>query len=132
MIGKMNDLPQTEPPLVKLAPTQREEESVSKDVTPAASSPPPEPVLAAEFLSQKKRHARDETSSTVSSSQAVPPKRVRSAQAPVKILPAKYEFCPVEDMVILIANMISELIETNDNLPLRSNVLTRFHSRLDM
>jgi hypothetical protein len=37
--------------------------------------------------------------------------------------------CSVEDMVILIADMISELIETNDNLPLRDVVLTRFHSR---
>jgi hypothetical protein len=48
----------------------------------------------------------------------------------VKILPARYEFCPVEDMVVLIANMISELIQMNDHLPLRSGVLTRFHSRL--
>jgi hypothetical protein len=32
-------------------------------------------------------------------------------------------------MVVLIANMISELIQTNDALPLRSGVLTRFHSR---
>ncbi|KIM92967.1 hypothetical protein OIDMADRAFT_67150, partial [Oidiodendron maius Zn] len=46
-----------------------------------------------------------------------------------KLLSAKYEFCEVEDIVVLIANMISELIETNDVLPLRSGVLTRFHSR---
>jgi hypothetical protein len=45
------------------------------------------------------------------------------------VLPARYELCAVEDMVILIADMISELIETNDNLPLRDVVLTRFHSR---
>ncbi|POS84408.1 cyclin-domain-containing protein [Erysiphe pulchra] len=47
----------------------------------------------------------------------------------MKILPFKYELCPVEDLVILISSMIQELIHTNDNLPARTNVLTRFHSR---
>jgi len=68
-------------------------------------------------------------SSTGGKSQTLASKRPRSAQTPVKILPLKYEFCDVEDMVVLIANMISELIQTNDGLPLRSGVLTRFHSR---
>jgi hypothetical protein len=35
----------------------------------------------------------------------------------------------VDDMVVVISHMISELIETNDQLPLRNGVLTRFHSR---
>lgn len=35
----------------------------------------------------------------------------------------------MEDMVILIANMLSELIETNDLLAMKSGQLTRFHSR---
>lgn len=47
----------------------------------------------------------------------------------VKILPTKYESCNVEDLVVLIANMISELIQINDQLPLRGDGLTRFHSR---
>lgn len=47
----------------------------------------------------------------------------------MKILPFKYELCPVEDLVILISSMIQELIHTNDNLSARTNVLTRFHSR---
>lgn len=34
-------------------------------------------------------------------------------------------------MVVLIAHMLSELIETNDALALRSGSLTRFHSRYD-
>lgn len=45
------------------------------------------------------------------------------------MLPEKYEFCAVEDMVVLIANMLGELIETNDALALKSGHLTRFHSR---
>jgi hypothetical protein len=56
-------------------------------------------------------------------------KKSKSSTREPKVLPLRYEFCDVEDMVILIADMISELIETNDNLPLRDVVLTRFHSR---
>ncbi|ROT40298.1 cyclin-domain-containing protein [Sodiomyces alkalinus F11] len=56
-------------------------------------------------------------------------KRQRPAPRPHKNLPLKYEFCEREDMVILIAHMLSELIETNDALALRSGNLTRFHSR---
>ena len=44
-------------------------------------------------------------------------------------MPVLYEFCPVEDMVVLIAHMLAELIETNDALALRPGNLTRFHSR---
>ncbi|KAI4599212.1 hypothetical protein KJ359_002171 [Pestalotiopsis sp. 9143b] len=58
------------------------------------------------------------------------PKRSRTEQGPAKLLPLKYEFCDVEDMVVLIANMLSELIETNDSLAMKSGHLTRFHSRL--
>jgi hypothetical protein len=57
-----------------------------------------------------------------------PPKRTRP-NVPVKTLPTRYEKCEVEDMVILIANMIGELIETNDSLGMKSGNLTRFHSR---
>ncbi|ETS77494.1 hypothetical protein PFICI_11368 [Pestalotiopsis fici W106-1] len=57
------------------------------------------------------------------------PKRSRTDQGPAKLLPLKYEFCDVEDMVVLIANMLSELIETNDSLAMKSGHLTRFHSR---
>lgn len=57
------------------------------------------------------------------------PKRSRVDQPPDKVLPLRYELCDVEDMVILIANMLSELIETNDSLAMKSGHLTRFHSR---
>jgi len=57
------------------------------------------------------------------------PKRVKPDSPPAKVLPIKYELCDVEDIVILIANMLCELIETNDALALKSGHLTRFHSR---
>ncbi|KAI9742479.1 MAG: hypothetical protein M1818_004013 [Claussenomyces sp. TS43310] len=78
----------------------------------------------------KRRLAREPAVLIQSSiaTQSTPPKRPKSTKE-AKILPARYEFCNVEDLVILIADMISELIETNDNLPLRDVVLTRFHSR---
>lgn len=57
------------------------------------------------------------------------PKRVKPDAAPPKVLPVRYELCAIEDIVVLIANMLSELIETNDALAMRSGHLTRFHSR---
>lgn len=50
-------------------------------------------------------------------------------EAALKVVPQRYEHCPVEDMVVLIAHMLGELIETNDTLALKSGHLTRFHSR---
>lgn len=91
---------------------------------------PPKPVLKGESPGIKRKKSQDGQSSMNSSSRQISsPKRAKAAQVQAKILPTKYEFCAVEDMVRLIANMISELIQTNDNLPLRSGVLTRFHSR---
>ena len=59
-----------------------------------------------------------------------PLKRPKTQKRGSKLLPIHYEHCEVEDIVILIADMIAELIHTNDNLPLQDGVLTRFHSRL--
>jgi hypothetical protein len=56
-------------------------------------------------------------------------KRPRPEDAASKVLPRRYELCPVDDLVVLIANMLGELIETNDALGLKSGHLTRFHSR---
>jgi hypothetical protein len=114
--------------LEKLQKPSQPENSVS---TVAVATPPSaaKPGLEVESPSMNKRASQDEPPSNVSNNQALPLKRAKAAQKAVKILPAKYEACEVEDMVVLIANMISELIETNDELPLRSGVLTRFHSR---
>lgn len=103
----------------------------SHDPTTASSAPPapaPEPQSPRTKRRQFKETA--ESSSSSATTRSIPPKRTKSAKTAAKVLPARYELCAVEDMVILIADMISELIETNDNLPLRDVVLTRFHSRL--
>ncbi|KAK4455004.1 cyclin-domain-containing protein [Podospora aff. communis PSN243] len=56
-------------------------------------------------------------------------KRPKTDTSPPKVLPIKYELCQAEDIVVLVAHMIGELIETNDALALRTGHLTRFHSR---
>ncbi|KAH6621356.1 cyclin-domain-containing protein [Chaetomium sp. MPI-SDFR-AT-0129] len=56
-------------------------------------------------------------------------KRAKPDTAPPKVLPQRYELCAIEDVVVLIAHMLGELIETNDTLALKSGHLTRFHSR---
>jgi hypothetical protein len=128
----MNLQPETVPFEDEDAPVEREQQqqiTASSSVTSMAPPSPSKPTLQAQSPGVKRRQSRDEQPSTSNTSQISAPKRTKSAQAQVKILPSKYEFCEVEDMVILIANMISELIQTNDGLPLRSGVFTRFHSR---
>lgn len=82
----------------------------------------------------KRRQFKDVTEPGIPSASMVSPasvatKRAKPARPAAKVLPIKYEHCEVDDIVVLIADMISELIETNDNLPLQDVVLTRFHSR---
>lgn len=82
----------------------------------------------------KRRNSQGPGASTGESSAAgqrsgALPKRVKPDTAPPKVLPVRYELCAIEDIVVLIANMLSELIETNDALAMRSGHLTRFHSR---
>ncbi|KAL2066196.1 hypothetical protein VTL71DRAFT_2267 [Oculimacula yallundae] len=97
-------------------------------IAPSIPLSPRQPAVQPESPGLKRRQSQGTAQSTPSISQTIKIKRPRSDLEP-KVLPTEYEFCPVEDMVILIANMIQELIETNDRLPLRSGVLTRFHSR---
>lgn len=52
---------------------------------------------------------------------------MQPAQVKAKILPANYKFCDVDDLVVLVANMILELIRINDQLPHREGGHTRFH-----
>ncbi|KAL9949134.1 hypothetical protein ACHAQF_001207 [Verticillium nonalfalfae] len=74
-------------------------------------------------------HAQTDLSIIADAEAANAPKRQRPAPAPQKVLPLRYELGTTEDMVVLIAHMLSELIETNDALALQSGNLTRFHSR---
>jgi hypothetical protein len=54
---------------------------------------------------------------------------VKSEQGAVKVLPADYTLCPIEDLVVLIADMLSEVIQINDQHIVRNDDRTRFHSR---
>lgn len=128
MKAKMDPPPPSEP--------LREDKEKGKDIAVLESLAsgvvalePVKPLLQALSPSTKRRQSTEAPPSTSLERQNVASKRVRQPQSKVKLLPVKYEFCEVEDMVVLIANMISELIHTNDELPLRSGVLTRFHSR---
>lgn len=85
------------------------------------------PPIQPESPSMKRRQSTIDDAHTASK-KVSSPKRVKP-QTTVKILPAKYEQCEKEDMVVLIASMIGELIQRNDALPLQSGGLTRFHSR---
>jgi hypothetical protein len=64
-----------------------------------------------------------------SSTLTLPSKRARPLRPAMKVLPAKYELCDVKDLVTLISNMLMELVQFNDGIPLRDGGLTRFHSR---
>lgn len=110
-------------------PVPRASSATSPIVPDKQSSSPSKPLVEPESPALKRRGSQNSVPPATTAPDAFPAKRARTDQAPVKILPLKYEFCPVEDMVVLIANMIQELIQTNDNLPLRTGVLTRFHSR---
>ncbi|KAI9863878.1 MAG: hypothetical protein M1813_003530 [Trichoglossum hirsutum] len=80
---------------------------------------------------------RDDNSKTIIQLPAVPQspgntlssKRARPPRPAVKIMPARYELCDVKDLVTLISNMLMELVQFNDGIPLRDGRLTRFHSR---
>ncbi|ESZ95030.1 hypothetical protein SBOR_4563 [Sclerotinia borealis F-4128] len=119
-------------------------DGVSPPVQVKTEDVPPEPIIAPEqpnvealqdmkppiqleSPSMKRRQSSVDSAHTVSK-KVSSPKRVKP-QTPVTILPVKYELCEVEDMVVLIASMIAELIQRNDVLPLQSGILTRFHSR---
>ncbi|KAL2160900.1 hypothetical protein VTH06DRAFT_1098 [Thermothelomyces fergusii] len=105
---------------------------MKKEVPPGAKQRAEAPTLPA---SPSKRRMSQEPSSirTSASEPSQNPskeaKRAKPDTAPPKVLPLRYELCPVEDIVVLIAHMLGELIETNDTFALRSGHLTRFHSR---
>ncbi|UKZ64418.1 uncharacterized protein TrAtP1_005634 [Trichoderma atroviride] len=92
-----------------------EASSVDESLTPAAAASSSD---AAQAQAQVQRSASPQA-----------PKRARPEEQPPRVLPNKYEFCPVEHMVELIAHMLGELIATNDAIRISSGGLTRFHSR---
>lgn len=58
-----------------------------------------------------------------------PIKRTRSHNKNVTILPKDYAECDNKILAAIIADMLMELIRFNDEIPLGSGQLTRFHSR---
>ncbi|OTA05438.1 hypothetical protein A9Z42_0061080 [Trichoderma parareesei] len=101
-----------------LSPNKRRLAAAS--ATPDASSAPPEvpPASAAPQQAVAQQAAVQQAA-----------KRAKPEERPPIILPQKYEHCPVEHMVELIAHMLGELIATNDAIRISSGGLTRFHSR---
>jgi hypothetical protein len=63
------------------------------------------------------------------SAQYSSPGPARPAPVEVKTLPTDYQFCNLEDLVVLIGRKFSDLIQKNEQIPLRDRDLTRFHSR---
>ncbi|KAK9798836.1 putative Nuc-1 negative regulatory protein preg [Seiridium cardinale] len=114
-----------EPPEPNLSPNRPENvHSAANPLSPAKRR------NSQELAKATSSFGMDGAAATSSNGEAkTSPKRSRTDQGPVKVLPLRYELCEVEDMVILIANMLSELIETNDSLAMKSGHLTRFHSR---
>ncbi|KAK3946150.1 cyclin-domain-containing protein [Diplogelasinospora grovesii] len=94
----------------------------------------PESAVAQAVSPTKRRNSQGPGNASTASPGAVQSpatlaKRPKPETAPPKALPQRYELCAVEDVVVLIAHMLGELIETNDALALKSGHLTRFHSR---
>lgn len=131
-------------PTSEAKPTARQDEKSSEPVkafpTISSTAPGNAPVLTAgtptastQFTSPNKRRNSEAQHEGGSAAESVPmgsPKRAKPESPPAKVLPfTKYELCRVEDIVVLIAHMLGELIETNDALALKSGHLTRFHSR---
>jgi hypothetical protein len=56
------------------------------------------------------------------------PKKARSDNVRVKVMPRDYMKCHVHDLGVIISDMLLELIAINDEVPPKG-VLTRFHSR---
>jgi hypothetical protein len=98
--------------------------SPSRDMSRSLNSVPRSP--AGKQRSSQEHMQREPTLTQIRLS---PPNGIRFSHVAVKILPVNYEFCDVEDLIMLIAGLISELVQINDQLPLRDGGFTRFHSR---
>ncbi|KAH8714371.1 cyclin-domain-containing protein [Ilyonectria robusta] len=123
-----------------LAQTTKSPRRPSTANTPAAAPQPPQPQALSEsqvpqsgVSPVKRRSSPPQPSAQAPNASGSPSqqtsKRPKPDSPPPKILPQQYEFCPVEDMVELIAHMLGELIATNDAIRSSNGGLTRFHSR---
>jgi hypothetical protein len=114
-------------------PTQPPKAKEPANVSGTTTLTTPAPAAPQSASPNKRRKSQSQQEDTVASgapaSPPSPAKRARQEAAPPKVLPQRYELCQVEDIVILVANLLCELIETNDKLALTTGHLTRFHSR---
>ena len=133
--------PDEPPPAPAPKPMALANEDIQQQPAEASSSSSDQPQIvkaaAPHFSPNKRRNSQgpggpDGGPSVVGQGTEALAKRPKPSAAPPKVLPQKYELCPVEDMVVLISNMLAELIETNDALALKNGHLTRFHSRYVM
>lgn len=121
--------------LEREAPTTKLHSSQEATQSPKISSPgldaPHSPSTVPQFPTTKQRLSRErlQSDSPLASTNSSSPESVKPVPIRVKILPVGYEVCKVEDLVVLISCMISELIRLNDQRPLRDSDLTRFHSK---
>ncbi|KAL8664164.1 MAG: hypothetical protein Q9202_003242 [Teloschistes flavicans] len=122
------------------AKTRRRATSSTPDVPPVPPEPPLAPQMsvkrsgastswASSNIASSTTLVKGSSSTTSSSSQGSSPKRARPAKPAVKQMPAQYETCDTQDLVVLISNMLMELVRFNDEIPLKDGRLTRFHSR---
>ncbi|KAL4898319.1 cyclin-domain-containing protein [Aspergillus ambiguus] len=95
---------------------------------------PPMPAPNSAGAASNKRNSPNDATTNGGLSQALghdgsTPKRLRSNNPAVKVLPAQYDLADPRDLVVLISSMLMELIRYNDKIPLNQGRLTRFHSR---
>lgn len=123
------------------ASTVHQSPSIKPNLTPPVPSSAavsqiaqqPQVAPAQNAVSPNKRRSSPGPSIAQSTMPGSPPsqttKRPKPETPPPKVLPKRYEFCAVEDVVELISHMLAELIATNDAIRVSTGGLTRFHSR---
>ena len=132
---------QAKPPPEPALPPKRHDQSAATSTSTTeqstisvAAGPPTSSSSSASSSSPStsKASVRSATGLTRSSgdvSLCSPTKRQRTLRRPPRILPADYSNCPAQDLATIISSMLVELVRINDKIPLKSNNLTRFHSR---
>ncbi|KAI9697729.1 MAG: hypothetical protein M1820_007716 [Bogoriella megaspora] len=99
---------------------------------PPQSPPEPDPRISPDPSTSIALTSQNVTRQPVAPSNQPQPtanKRQRPDAAAMRPMPVQYIDCDVKDLGIVIADMLMELIRTNDVIPLQDRGLTRFHSR---
>lgn len=103
----------------KMADSSNQSTVSSEENTSALHSTPP-----------IKRTSGEARLTSASSSEPLnPQKRAKQEVSADKILPAQYEHCDPDDLVVMLSHMIADLVRINDPNHLTNSRLTRFHSR---